>query len=237
MDVLTALKERRSTRQFKPDPVPPELLAQCLDEARWAPSWSNTQPYRVAVATGALRDRLSAELGALYDEGMALQRSGPVRKLLALAKGRVPKGDYHVPREYPADLQPARRASGFGLYGVLGIAREDRAARERQMRRNYEFFGAPVALFLFAHAGLGVYSTLDAGVFLQSFMLACHAHRLGTCAQGALAVWSKPVREAFAVPPYYRLLVGCSVGYPADAPVNAFNPGRQEALALTLAPR
>jgi nitroreductase len=234
MDVSTALAQRRSIRQFRPDPIPPELLGQILADARWAPSWSNTQPYRIGLASGSQRDQLSAKLCALYDEGMALQRAPLWSKLGALLSGKVPKGDYAVPRDYPEDLQPARRATGFGLYGVLGIAREDRPAREKQMRKNYEFFGAPTALFLFAHEGLGHYATLDAGIWLQSFMLAAQARGLGTCAQGALAVWPAPIRAAFEIPAPYKLLCGCSVGYPAAHPVNAFNPDRPPAESLVL---
>ena len=237
MDVSTALAQRRSIRDFKADPIPPELLNAVLADARWAPSWSNTQPYRLGIASGALRDTISSKLCALYDEGMALQRAAPWTRLAALLSGKVPKGDYAVPREYPEDLQPARRATGFGLYGVLGIAREDKPAREKQMRKNYEFFGAPTVIFLFAHEGLGHYATLDAGIWLQSFMLAAQARGLGTCAQGALAVWPEPIRAAFDVPPRYRLLCGCSVGFPAATPVNAFNPDRPAAEALLLKAR
>jgi nitroreductase len=234
MDVLDALRDRRSVREFTQAPVPAELLTRCLEDARWAPSWSNTQPYRVAVAEGAVRDELSATLTALFDEGMALRRAGLATRLYARARGRVPRGEWNVPLEYPEELQAARRATGFGLYGALGIAREDRAARDLQMRKNYEFFGAPVVVFLFAHEGLGSYAALDAGVFLQSFMLACTSHGLATCAQGALALWPAPIRRVFDVPPRYRLLVGCAVGYAAEHPVNAFNPGRVAASQLVV---
>ncbi|MBS1153602.1 MAG: hypothetical protein H6Q89_5300 [Myxococcaceae bacterium] len=74
MDVRTALHERRSTRDFKPDPVPDELLARVLEDARWAPSWSNTQPYRIAVVSGARKEALSQQLCARFDTGRALQR-------------------------------------------------------------------------------------------------------------------------------------------------------------------
>jgi nitroreductase len=237
MDLEDALRGRRSIRQFKPDPVPAEVLRACLEDAIHAPSWSNTQPCRVGVAQGAVRDGLARELGALFDQGMALQRAPAWKKAWAWLTGAIPRGEFNVPLEYPADLQDARRATGFGLYGALGIDRADHAGRERQMRRNYQFFDAPVAVFVFAHEGLGAYAALDAGMFLQSFMLACHAHGLGTCAQGALAVWPVPVRRAFDVPEHYKLLVGCSVGYAADHPVNAFNPGRAPLNTLLLGTR
>lgn len=219
---------RRSIRDFRPDPVPPTVLDDVLTDALTAPSWSNTQPFRIGVASGDLRDRLSAALCSQYDRAMRLRRGGLLgRARLATSRLRMPPGDYRVPLEYPAELQERRRETGHGLYAVLGIDRDDRAARDRQMRRNFEFFGAPTALFVFTHEGLGEYSVLDAGAMLQTLMLAAHARGLGTCAQGALALWSGPVREAFVVPEHYRLICGVAIGYPSDAPVNAFAPRRR----------
>lgn len=43
MDVLEALKERRSIRKFKKDHVPDEVLEEILEATRYAPSWANTQ--------------------------------------------------------------------------------------------------------------------------------------------------------------------------------------------------
>lgn len=60
-EVFSALlRSRRSVRGFRPDPVDPALLEAVLDDARQAPNWSNTQPYRIAIATGAVRDWLAA---------------------------------------------------------------------------------------------------------------------------------------------------------------------------------
>ena len=55
------LASRRSTRSFLPTPVPAEILDQILTDALTAPSWSNTRPFKIAVASGAKRDRISAE--------------------------------------------------------------------------------------------------------------------------------------------------------------------------------
>jgi nitroreductase len=237
MDVSAALHERRSIRDFKPDPVPEPLLTAVLEDARWSPSWSNTQPYRVALAKGPARDALAAELCEQFDTGMAVRRGSALKKLVGLVTRKgMPTPDVAVPMKYPADLQPARRATGFGLYRLLGISRDDRAARNAQMRRNYEFFGAPVVAFVFVHRGLGMYAALDAGVFIQSLMLSAHARGLGTCAQAALAVWAAPVRERFKVPAHYRLLVGVAIGFVSAHPVNEYNPGRPPVEGLLLEP-
>jgi nitroreductase len=230
------LRTRRSVRDFTNRDVPAELIAAVLDDARWAPSWSNTQPYRIAIARGAQKDRLKEQLLACFDAATELQAGGSLGKLAAfLTRSKaLPDGDFDTRFDYPAELTPRRRATGFGLYSVLGIAREDGAARHRQMRRNWEFFGAPVVLFIFVRKELGAYSVLDAGIFLQSLMLSAHARGLGTCAEGALGTWAGPVREAFDVPPAYKLLCGMALGWPSDQAVNAYNPGRAEVAEMLI---
>jgi len=57
MDIENAVRERRSIRMFKPDPVPKEIIGQILEEARWSPSWGNTQPWELYVVTGDILER------------------------------------------------------------------------------------------------------------------------------------------------------------------------------------
>lgn len=229
------IRSRRSVRDFRPDPIPADVLDAVLADANWAPTWSNTQPYRVAIASGELRDRIAMQLCDNFDQAMAAQKNGLLGKLkLLLTRRGLPDGDLDTQFQYPDELQPRRRETGHGLYALLDIERKDSGARERQMRRNFEFFGAPTALFLFAHKGLREFSVLDAGIWLQTLMLSAHAHGLATCAQGALATWAGPVRDAFSVPPSYRLICGVSIGYASQHPVNRYNPGRADARALLL---
>ena len=232
------IRSRRSVRDFRPDPIPPTLLDAVLADARWAPSWSNTQPYRLAVASGDVKDLLKAELCERFDIAMKAQQRGMLGKLMLLATGHgLPDGDFATNFDYPADLQPRRRATGHGLYELLGIGRRDAPARNHQMRRNFEFFGAPTVIFVFVHKGLHEFSILDAGVLLQTLMLSAHAHGLGTCAQGALATWAGPVRERFEIADRYKLICGVSVGYASAHPVNQYNPGRGDPGELLITSR
>ncbi|WP_430397685.1 nitroreductase [Ferrovibrio sp.] len=217
--IIDYLQQRSSIRAFKPDPVPAEVLQRLLAAGSEAPSWSNTQPYRVAVAQGDLRDRIAKALCDRFDG--------------AVEHGR-PR-EYHVPDKYPAELQPRRVACGFGLYGALGIERQDMAARAQQMRRNFHFFDAPVGLFIYAHGALDAYAALDAGAYMQSVMLAALDEGLGTCAQAALATWPDAVTPFFDVPPEYKLLCGLAVGYPAEHVVNTFRPHHLPPADLSIA--
>jgi nitroreductase len=47
MDVLEAIKGRRSIRKYKPDPLPDDMLDEVLEAVRWSPSWTNTQCWEV----------------------------------------------------------------------------------------------------------------------------------------------------------------------------------------------
>lgn len=49
MDVLEAIKTRRSIRKYEKRPVPEELLEKILEAGRWAPSASNAQPWNFIV--------------------------------------------------------------------------------------------------------------------------------------------------------------------------------------------
>ena len=49
MDVMQAIKERRSVRKYRTEPVTEEILSIILEAARWAPSWGNTQCWRLVV--------------------------------------------------------------------------------------------------------------------------------------------------------------------------------------------
>lgn len=53
MDIFEAIKERRSIRRYRTDPVPQELLQQVLEAARVAPSAANRQAWKFVVVTDA----------------------------------------------------------------------------------------------------------------------------------------------------------------------------------------
>ncbi len=58
-DVLRTIKNRRTIRRFKPDPIDDEKLQAILDAGRWAPSFSNLQPWRfIVIRDQNLKDEL-----------------------------------------------------------------------------------------------------------------------------------------------------------------------------------
>ena len=79
-------------------------------------------------------------------------------------------------------------------------------------------------MFVFHHGKMGAQSAFDAGIFLQSLMLAAVSKGLGTCAQASLSIWAGPLKKRFKVPKDYKLICGLSLGYPSEDPINSYRP-------------
>ncbi|QXZ11316.1 nitroreductase [Comamonas sp. Y33R10-2] len=198
------MQQRRSTRAFLPDPVPDALLEQLLSTARQAPSGGNLQPGQIIAVRGAVREQLSIAL--LHD-----------------VKNQVPEcEDYaYFPRPMPMQLRKRQVASAQALYGALGVTRDDRAGREAQFARNYQFFDAPVALVITIDSHYGPGGYMDLGMTLYGLQLAAAAMGLGSCAIGALASYPATVRRVLGLPEHKHIVCGMALGWADDAaPVN-----------------
>ena len=232
-DFSALIRARFSVRDFRPDPIDEATMAAILADARYAPSWSNTRPYCVALATGERLDRLRRGYLAAFDASLDLQRRRPTAIVRAALRRQLPDGDFRTWRRYPDDLRSRSVKVGKALYQHLDIVRGNRAARDAQNRRNCEFFGAPAVLWLFVHRRLLPFSAHDAGLMLQTLILSAQAHGVGSCALGVLATWRGPVDAEFSVPGDYQLITGLALGYPSDHHVNEF---RAEHPELVLVP-
>lgn len=238
MDFYDVLRGRNSTRDFSNKPVDDALLNEILEDALRAPSSSNTQGYRVAIAKGALKDQIAKDLTKKFDGAIKLQGLSTPRKIVqGVLSGALPNGDFKPDINYPSEMKKRAIACGKGLYELIGIERSDRAGRDQWMRKNFEFFNAPVELFLFVHGDRGVYSALDAGLFLQNLMLAAKAKGLGTCAQASVAMWGGTVRKHFKIEKDYKLICGLCIGYPSDAVINTYQPVKRSVEELCFQPK
>lgn len=210
-DTDLAITGRVSTRAFLPTPVPRETIEQILDIAARAPSGTNMQPWRGHVLVGAERDRLCAAVQAQFDNG---------------GKGHVRERKYY-PDEFFEPYLSRRRKVGFGLYGILGIARGDTAAMQAQHRRNFQFFDAPVGLIFTIDRRLETGSWLDYGMFLQNIIIAARARGIDSCAQAAWSQYHTVIREVLGLPQEDIVVCGMALGYAdPDAAVNKFETER-----------
>ncbi len=121
-----------------------------------------------------------------------------------------------------------RRASGWGMYNVLGIKKGETEKMRAQRAMNFVFFGAPVGLILTIERRLERGSWIDCGMFLQNIMLLARARGLGTCPQASLGEFPDIIRSELNIPAEQIVVGGISLGYPdPDAPINEFQPERE----------
>jgi nitroreductase len=210
LEIIEAMRGRTSVRAYLDKPVARETLEQVLEAARWAPSGTNTQPWRVLAASGAVRQRI-------------------VDALLAhMAGGGAPGAHYdYYPESFVEPYKGRRWRCGMQLYGALGIGIDDKPARQRAMLRNFEFFGAPLGLFFYIDRAMAKGSWVDMGMFLQNVMLAARGYGLETCPQFALAMYPGIVAQHIDTPQNHDLVCGMAIGYgDPDAPINQYRTER-----------
>ncbi|MEM1231361.1 MAG: nitroreductase [Pseudomonadota bacterium] len=205
MSVSKAVLARRTTRAFKPDPVPETTLREILDLARHAPSNSNTQPWRIDIVSGAARDELQA---AIFEEINAGKKPYPA----------FPPGGAGLKGRY----KERQRECAFTYDAAVGIDKDDKKARAQLALKNWEFFGAPHAAFLSYPEIMHRANAIDLGIFLQTLMLLFVERGIASCPQGALAAYPGPVKALLPIPEENAILCGLSFGYPdQDAVVNS----------------
>lgn len=216
-------ESRFSARDFLDKPIDPQILEAILRTAAHAPSWSNTRGYMLAIAQGATRQRL-IDAYKRKCESMFRAKDKKVSEADRAQAARVgaPDGDFPVMAPYPEVLKERSAQLGLALYHHLGIDRKDFPARNAHMLRNFEAFGAPVMGFVLVRRDFLPFSALDAGLLLQTLLLAAKAHGVDSCPLGVLATWRSPLDEVFTIPSEYALITGFALGYASEAHVNTF---------------
>jgi nitroreductase len=197
MDVLDAIGSRKSIRAFTADPVPRETIERILEIAQRAPSGTNTQPWHTYVCAGRVKQ-------AITDDVLEMVRAG---------RGRSYEELNYYPATWKDVHRDRRRGVGWSLYGLLGIEKGDREASARQGARNFQFFDAPVGLFITVDSYLGLGSWSDAGMYVQTIMLAARGFGLHTCPQAAWIPFQDPILKHLEIPDDQKLVTGMSLGY------------------------
>ena len=168
-----------------------------LELSQRAPSGTNTQPWHTYVCTGAVRDAICRDVIEMFDQGKA---------------GKYEDYDYYPPT-WKDVHRDRRRGVGWSLYGLLGIEKGDREGAARQSKRNFNFFDAPIGLFFTVDAYLGRGSWFDAGLYMQTVMLAARGEGLHTCPQAAWISFQEPIFRHLNIPDDQVLVSGMAMGY------------------------
>lgn len=215
MDIIEVIQKRKSIRAFKPDPVPHEVLRKIAELALRAPSWANTQPWEMAIVSGAKLEAIK--------EAFSTQRG--VRAL----------PDFPGPEEFPEAYKTrfqnlAAKMSEAAKKGKPG----GKKAGEWYLQ-GPRLYGAPAAIYILIDrsfceqpGGLNVYPVFDCGLVAQNIMLLATDHGLGTIVQAQAVHYPNILRQMLGIPESKLVLVGIAIGYPDwDNPINGFRSDRE----------
>jgi len=207
VQTLDAIHTRKSIRAYLPTPVSQEVIVKILDAARWTPSGTNRQNWRVTVATGAplqrlverMEERVRETQPAMFDPANA--RPEIVERVLTLRAG----------------LREVAEALDKSLWEFIVVG-------------SYRFFDAPVMLAV-SHCGG---SAANVAPFVTALLLAAHDQGLGTVWLGYPLGAADLIQEELGIPEDEKVSAIVAMGYPdPDSPAATFRSERDEVETFT----
>lgn len=196
MDAYENIKSRQTIRGFLSKPISKSMMQKIVEAAGNCPSYANTQPWEIVVVSGEKKEELS-------------------KKLYKLAQIDAPiSPDFPLPTGWPSEMENRTREHGARRLNTLGIERNDKVKREALRLMNFEFYGAPCAVFLFMDGTLGSWSLFDMGLFTQNLVLTAHSQGVGSCIQASVTEYAAEIKEFFNIPKEKKLVACISMGYP-----------------------
>jgi nitroreductase len=223
MDIIEAIRNRRSIRSYKPDPVPKEVLEELLDACRWAPSGGNVQPWHFAVLGGKVMDEAKARL----EEKAKASWDGTGFKDMNPDFPR--RGAY--PESLVSRVEAQRERMNSSVFFSEGEDPEQN--RNKFMFKMLRFFDAPNAIIIYTDdespTAMGAI-----GIVSQTICLAALAYGLGTCIMGYTIMWPDIYRELLGIPKGKPIATSMAIGYPElEAQINTFPRLREPLDVLT----
>jgi nitroreductase len=203
MDVVQAIKERKSIRAFKPDQVPLDLLKNILEHAMRAPSWANTQPWEFAVVTGK---KLKTIQDAFVNRGATAMQN---------LQSEVAR-PYDFPEPYSSRIKKMQAKERRGR--TTEMKPEE---MEERMLINFRNYGATTCIYLLIdknylqqEKGINVWGMYDSGSIVQNIMLLAVNYGLGTIAQAMAVVYPDIIHKELGIPKDKLVALGIAIGYP-----------------------
>lgn len=198
----SVLTKRYSARDFSDQPVALATLKQILTAAQQAPSWENTQPWKVYLATG----ETAKQLRATHAKAVQQQQKSWTEV--------VP------PQEWAA--QPKQNMTQW-LKDTMAFLNTDAEAFKKSQQ---VLFNAPVIAYITVPKGSSQYSAYDAGAFGYGLLLAAFEQGVFGVPAYEFVRFPKEIRAQFDIPEDEALLMGIGLGYPKENKLNAVHTNR-----------
>jgi len=212
MNIKEAIEKRFSVRAFTKEIPDIETIKAILKTAGTAPSGGNIQPWKVYVLSENAKNELSKKTLYNFDNG--------VQEDIEYDIYPKPLADEYKKRRYEC---------GADMYNALAIGKDDLDSRFKQIRQNYNFFGAPLGMIITIDKSFGKNGWGHVGMFLENLWLSAIDHGLGICLQESWSIYPKTVKEFTKHPDNEIVWCGVAVGYEDSSnPINQYRTKRED---------
>ena len=199
------MQERHSVRNFQNKEIPENLIKEIISVAQRAPSWENSQPWNVYIATGEVLEQIRKE----YRE----------------------KGEQNI-KGY-ADMNPGHRTN-YSKQSQKNMEDQNKAFAEFTEDPKFEKFMesvrnlyySPMVVYFTLNKGYIPYSVYDVGAFGMSLMLAAKDYGVDSLIAYSLVTYPDVLRKYLKVPDDEDIIEGIALGYEEDKNINKFRSTR-----------
>ncbi|KKW72493.1 nitroreductase [Lactococcus cremoris] len=202
MEFSTTLKKRISIRDFKNEQVSKEILRNIVSDAQQAPSWANSQPWRVYIATGETMKNIQKSHLKKSEKGL--------------------KGSADLPVK---DIQDWGKLPFTNMSTWLDKVKSD-ATMKDFLTANVNLWNAPAMAYLTIPKTTPVWSVYDTGAFAQTLMLSATNRGVDSMVAYENIKYPDEIRENLDIKEEELIIAGIALGYRSEDKINTFTNSR-----------
>jgi len=207
MEFEKVVQSRHSVRDFSEHDVESELIRKIVELAQRAPSWVNSQPWKVYVATGDSLEQIKTNY---QQQEQAEVKAAP-----------------DFPTMHRDDWSSATQANmKQWRHEIVHHFPNFDEAHEQMTAASSNLNHAPAILYLTIPKNSSNWSIFDAGSFAQTIMLAAKDQGLDTIPTYNSVRYPKILREILNIPTAETIVVGIELGYSKYTLINTYRSPR-----------
>ena len=195
------MKERHSVRKFQKKEIPENTLKEIMSTSLLSPSWCNSQPWNIYIASGKTIEE--------------------IRKIWISKNKENIKAYSDIPPAHRTDFSERSQKIMETLFKDVGEFLKD-----PQMKlfneANVLMFNAPTVVYLTLNKGHSKFSVLDLGGLGMSIMLAAKSHGVDSMIAYELIKYPDVLRNLCKIPENEDIIIGIALGYKEDDILNKF---------------
>ena len=201
MEFREVVNKRHSVRNFKAEEIPTAVLEDIVRTAERAPSWENSQPWNVYIATGETLKRIKEIWVGKYADKV--------------------KGTPDMPTGHRTNFSERSQKS---MEDFMGAVAEYTCYPEIAyfLNMNEKLFNAPALVYLTLGKGHTGWPIYDLGGFGMTLMLAAKDHGVDSIPAYEIVKFPAELRPLLSVPEDEEIVMGIALGFAAEDSINEF---------------